>query len=334
MIDTLVRVTLDYLTGIGVDVHDLAADPVAVIQTVDGIVIDWVDPASLGNGCAVAALYSGTEAPPRISVLRDASQGRRNFSLLHEFGHHLCARIDDIAAALWELPDGDEGPFEEDLVNQFAAAILLPADVVSKAFADGVTAAAVLRLWQATTASREACCVAAASCLPAPGYVMLLEPGGSSQFAARHGDMLPIARDSRQTGTRLRSALRTGSARGLDRPTYASGVSGQEMYLDAQKTGGYTFAVWVTDSPAWQTLTAPLDSGPVSHDGHCSACGKDFQTWKKPCATCGEPYCPDCNACECSPGGRPPVAERLCTSCFLKLPLKEFDGESTICMQH
>ncbi|GAA2392049.1 ImmA/IrrE family metallo-endopeptidase [Dactylosporangium salmoneum] len=334
LIDPLVPLMLAHLDDIGIDARDLAVDPVTVIPTVDNIIIDWVEPAALGDGCSVAALYSGTETPPRISVLRDASQGRRNFSLLHEFGHHLCAQVAEVSAALWKLPDGDEGPFEEDLVDEFAAAILLPADIVNQTFAQGVTAAAVLQLWRHTTASREACCVAAARHLSAPGYVMLVEPGGRSQFAARQGDVLPIARDSRQSGTRLRAAVRAGIARGVDRPTYASGVAGQQMYLDARTTGGYTFAVWVTDSPAWQTLLAPLDAGPVGHDGHCSDCGKDFQTWKKPCSTCGEPFCPDCGACDCAPGGRRPVANRICTSCFQSLPLAAFDGGSTTCNQH
>lgn len=334
LIDDLVPVMLAYLSSIAVDVSDLAADPAAVIVTVDGIVLDWVEPAALGDGCSVAALYSGTETPPRIAVLRDTSEGRRNFSLLHEFGHHLCLLVPAIAAALWELPDGDEGPFEEDLVDAFAAAVLLPATTVSRIFADGVAAASVIRLWQSTTASREACCVAAAYRLPAPGYVMLLEPSGRSQFAARHGDILPIARGSIQSATRLQPAVRGGTARGVDRPTYHSGVAGQQMYLDAQAAGGYIFAVWVTDSPAWPSLSVPLETGPVGHEGNCADCGEDFKSWKKPCDSCGEPFCPKCGSCDCGPGGKRPLANRLCTSCFCSLPLTAFVGDSTICNQH
>jgi hypothetical protein len=334
LIDTLVPVLQSHVADIGVDARDLADDPVTAISSVDGIVIDWVEPAALGTGCSVAALYSGSEIPPRISVLREASLGRRNFSLLHEFGHHLCVQNEQVSAALWELPDGEEGPFEEDLVDEFAAAVLLPADIVDQAFTDGVTAAAVLRLWQHTTASREACCVAAARHLHAPGYVMLLEPGGRSQFAARHGDVLPIARGSRQTGTRLQAAARTGTAQGIDTPTYASGVTGSQMYLDARTTSGYTFAVWVTDSPAWQSLAAPLDTTPVGHDGHCSDCAKDFQTWMMPCTNCDEPFCPDCAACDCALGSRRPIADQICTSCFQLLPPAAFHGGSTICNQH
>ncbi|MFC4144816.1 ImmA/IrrE family metallo-endopeptidase [Micromonospora mangrovi] len=334
LIDELVPAMLAHLASLGVDGRKLAADPAAVIVTIDGIVLDWVEPAALGSGCSVAALYSGGETPPRIAVLRDTSEGRRNFSLIHEFGHHLCPSVTAVAAALWELPDGEEGPFEEDLVDAFAAAVLLPTDIVSRIFADGVTAASVIRLWQSTTASREACCVAAAHRLPAPGYVMLVEPNSRSQFAARHGDVLPIARGSVQSATRLQSAVRGGTARGVDRPTFRSGVAGPQMYLDAQGTDGYTIAVWVTDSPDWPSLTAPLATGPVGHDGHCADCGEDFTSWKRPCGTCGEPLCPQCGACECAAGGQRPIANRLCTSCFLSLPLTAFLGDSTTCNQH
>lgn len=334
LIDELVPAMLAHLAGISVDARELATDPAGVIVTVDGIVLDWVRPAELGNSCPVAALYSGAETPPRISVLRDTSEGRRNFSLLHEFGHHLCPRVAAVATALWEMPDGEEEAFEEDLVDAFAAAVLLPADIVSSIFADGITAASVIHLWQSTTASREACCVAAAHRLPAPGYVMLLEPDSRSQFAARHGDVLPIARGSRQPATRLQSAVRGGTARGVDRPTFRSGVNGPQMYLDARADGDYTFAVWLTDSPAWPTLSVPLDTVPVGHDGHCSACGEDFTSWTRLCGNCSEPFCPQCGACDCPPGSQRPVAERLCTSCFLYLPLTAFHGDSTTCNQH
>lgn len=330
----LVAEMLAHMASIGVDAQELASDPVAVIPAVDGIVLDWVEPAALGGGCSVAALYSGTEIPPRISVLTGTSEGRCNFSLLHEFGHHLCPRVPAVAAALWELPEGEEGAFEEDLVDSFAAAILLPTDTVNRVFAAGVTAASVIQLWQSTAASREACCVAAAHRLSAPGYVMLLKSNGRSQFAARHGDVLPIARDSAQTAARLQPAVRGGTSRGVDRPTYRSGVAGQQMYLDAQAAGGYTFAVWVTDSPAWLSLAVPLDARPVAHDGHCSGCGKDFTSWKAPCTACGELRCPQCGACDCAPGGQRPVANRRCTECFQSLPLVAFVGDSNVCNQH
>ncbi|HEX6073647.1 MAG TPA: ImmA/IrrE family metallo-endopeptidase [Micromonosporaceae bacterium] len=333
LIEQLVLAMVTHLTTIGVSLRDLAADPAAVVVTVDDIMLDWVDPGQVGAGCSVAALYSGTEVPPRIAVVRDASPGRRAFSILHEFGHHLCTQVDAVADALWDLPEGGRG-LEEDLVDAFAAEILLPADTVTATFAAGVDAASVVRLWRTTSASREACCVAAAQHLPAPGYVMLLRPDGRCQFAARHGDAVPISRDSAQTATKLRVALDGGTARGVDRPTLGSGVHTAEMYFDAITADSYVFAVWVTDSPAWDTLPTLLDSRPIGNTGYCTACAREFTTWKAPCRHCDEPHCVSCGVCECEPSSLRPATTRRCDRCFQELPLPAFDGDSTTCNDH
>jgi hypothetical protein len=250
LIDKLVDAMLAHVTGLGIDLRKLAADPAAIIETVDEIVLTWVDPATLTGNCSVAALYIGQEHPPRILVARDTSPGRRAFSTLHEFGHHLRDRVDAVTDVFWELPDGGAS-IEEDLVDAFAAAVLLPANTIANTFANGVDAAAVVELWRATSASREASCVAAARVLPAPGYVMLLDPGGRCQFAARNGDVYAIRRGTSQTAAKLGPALRGGTARGVDRPTFHSGVASSQMHVDATAAGQYIFAVWVTDSPSW-----------------------------------------------------------------------------------
>src|SRR5439155_17951842 len=111
---------------------------------------------------------------------------------------HLCTKVDAVVDAFWDLPDGGKH-LEEDLVDAFAAAILLPADTVRATFADGVDATSVVGLWHATSASREACCVAAAQQLPAPGYVMLLRPDGRCQSTARHCDAVTVSPASPHT---------------------------------------------------------------------------------------------------------------------------------------
>lgn len=333
LVDQLVPLMLAHLTATDVDIRKLADDPASVIPTVDNIVLTWVDPAVIDSGCSVAALYNGQDNPPRISVAKDASPGRRAFSALHELGHHLCTRVTAIMDEFWDLPDGGAS-IEEDLVDAFAAAVLLPPDMVTTTFASGVTAAKVVDLWQATSASREACCVAAAQRLLAPGYVMLLDANGRCQFAARHGDLFSIARGSVQTGVKLQPALRGGTARGVERPDFLSGVRSSEMHFDAVAGGSYIFAVWVTDSPAWDALPVLLNSGPVGHSGYCEACAKEFTAWRPPCARCGEPHCPTCGHCDCEPASEQKTVTRRCTRCFLDLPLWAFDGSSTTCNEH
>jgi IrrE N-terminal-like domain len=332
-IDQLVTAMMAHLTADGIDLDELAGDPSAVIATVDDLVFQWVNTDTIGGGCSVAALYSGAEHPPRISVARDASAGRRAFSALHEFGHHLCRRATTVSDALFELPDGGHS-IEEDLVDAFAAAVLLPQHTVTTGFADGVDAAAVIQLWRSTAASREACCVAAAQHLPAPGYVMLLQWDGHCQFAARNGDVFPIARNSLQTAARLQPALRGGTARGVDRPNLGSGIGSAEMHFDARADERYVFAVWLTDSPAWDALPVPLDAAPAGHDGYCEACAQEFTSWKAKCQQCSEPRCPRCGACSCEHGAQSRTTTRFCQRCFCLLPLQAFDGDSTICNEH
>jgi hypothetical protein len=333
LIEQLVLAMLAHLDAIGVDRRELASDPASVVVTVDDIVLAWIDSAPASSGCSVAALYSGTQVPPRISVNWDASPGRRAFSILHEFGHHLCAQVDAVQEAFWDLPDGGAS-IEEDLVDAFAAAVLLPADTVAEIFVNGVDAASVVRLRRTVSASREACCVAAARQLPAPGYVMLLKQDGRCQFAARNGDVFPVARESPQQAAKLRPALRGGTARGIDRPTLASGVSTAEMHLDAVAADDYVFAVWITDSPAWDALPVPLDSTPVGNTGYCGSCGREFTTWTEVCRRCGEPRCTVCGSCDCEPGTVLQVRTRRCDRCFQDLPLPAFDGDSPTCNQH
>lgn len=332
-IDQLVTAMMAHLTTNGIDVNELAANPPAVIATVDDLVFQWVSTDTIGGGCSVAALYSGTEHPPRISVARDASAGRRAFSALHEFGHHLCRRAATVSDALFELSDGGRS-IEEDLVDAFATAVLFSRIKVTTAFATGVDAAAVLHLWRTTAASREACCVAAAQQLQAPGYVMLLQRDGRCQFAARNGDVFPIARNSLQTAIRLQPALRGGAARGVDRPNLASGVSSAQMHFDARSDNLYVFAVWVTDSPTWDALPVPLDVAPSGHDGYCESCAQEFTSWEVKCGQCGESRCTRCAACSCEPGAQNRSATRLCQRCFCLLPLLAFEGDATVCNEH
>jgi hypothetical protein len=333
LIKHIVPVMLDHLRATGIDLQELAADPAAVIATVEGLTLDWVSTDTIGGTCSVAALYSATENPPRISVALDASPGRRGFSVLHEFGHHLCRTADEVSDILYELTDAGAG-LEEDLVDAFAAAVLLPHDKVHETLDDGVDAASVLRLWRGTSASREACCVAAAALLQAPGYVMLLRRDGRCQFAARHGDVFPVARNSWQNAIKLQPALRGGAARGVDRPEVGSGVAIAQMHFDARADGEYVVVVWVTDSPTWDALPVPLDSGPVGIDGYCESCAKEFTVWRGRCQRCSEPACPTCGTCQCEPAGSSRAAQKRCERCFLFLPVSAFVGDATVCNEH
>jgi hypothetical protein len=336
LLTDLVAALLQHLRDSGVDLAMLAEDPAATLSALGDVAVVPVDPATLPIHCSVAACYDAKSRPPRLLVAQDVTAGRRAFSTLHEYAHHLRNHVDAVVDAFWAMPDGGAS-IEEDLADAFAAAVLLPERIVAEAFAEGITAAAVARLWHASPASREACCVAAANRLSSPGYVMLLDRAGISRFAARCGDALPVRRGTRQAAAKLAAALRGGRARGVDRPRYASGVLAGEMHLDAVADGDYVFAVWVTDSPPWDALPVPLQAAPTGHDGYCEACGLEFTSWTAACRDCAEPRCPRCGGCSCEHGysvASTAVKTRRCSRCFLELPISAFDGNSETCNDH
>lgn len=336
LLTELVAEMLQHLRDNGIDLADLAESPEAVLSARGEVVVVPVDPAILPADCSVAACYDAKSMPPRLFVAQDAAAGRRSFSTLHEYAHHLRNHVDAVVDAFWSMSDGGVS-IEEDLADAFAAAILLPEQKVMTALSGGVTAAGVTRLWRISPASREACCVAAASYLASPGYVMLLDRQGVSRFAARHGDVFPVRRGARQTAYQVVAALRGGHARGIDRPCYASGVAASEMHFDAIADGDYIFAVWVTDSPPWGGLSIPLKASPTGLAGYCDACDLEFTSWNAACSGCDDPRCPNCGCCSCENGPGPLVGgarTRCCDRCFLVLPVSAFNGDSATCNDH
>jgi hypothetical protein len=325
----------DHLQVVGIDSAELALNPMATLSARGDVDVISVDPNSLPTHCSVAACYIATSSPPQILVSHDAAAARRAFSILHEYAHHLRDVVPAVADEFWSMPDGGKA-IEEDLADAFAAAILIPEPVRLESFEHGVTAAAVVRLSHISSGSREACCVAAANQLPTPGYVMLLDSSGTARFTARQGNELPIRRGTRQAATILATAAHGGRARGVDTPTFASGVTGRQMHVDAVLDGQYIFAVWTTDSPPWGGLSVPLNDGPTGHDGYCEACDVEFTAWTTPCQECDEPHCSRCGACACQPGAKllPSVRNRTCDRCFLTLPVAAFAGDSPTCKEH
>ncbi len=162
LLSELVSEILQYLRDFGVDLEALSHDPAATLSAIGDVIIVFVDPATLPRHCPVSACYDASSNPPRLLVSHDATAGRRAFSVLHEYAHHLRSHVTPVVDAFWALPDGGVS-IEEDLADAFAAAVLLPANTVIDAFANGVTAEAVAGLWHVSSASREACCVAAAN---------------------------------------------------------------------------------------------------------------------------------------------------------------------------
>lgn len=302
-----------------VDPEALADEPADALKADTGVEVVWLEPATLPPGCSVAAGYDRSSTPARLLVARDASHGRRRFSLLHEYAHHLRDQVPDVLDALFAAPEAGL-QLEERVCDEFAAQVLLPEAALQPVLSGGVTARAVLALISATGASAQACAVAAARHLPAPGYVLLLGPKGESLFAARSGDALPVARGTAQQGLLLRAAAGL-ALRDRASVTYATGNTSTEMFCDIASAGNLRVAVFVTDSAPWGALSLGAPSYQPPAGEYCDGCGAEFVSYNRPCALCSQRNCPTCGRCACE---RTVRGERACDRCFALQPPAAF----------
>ncbi|MEV4415591.1 ImmA/IrrE family metallo-endopeptidase [Catellatospora sp. NPDC049609] len=314
----------------------LAEDPFAVLEARGDLAVRIVPeaktkPAAAMPACSVAGIYVDDEVPPVLAVANAASAGRRAFTVLHEFGHHLQRTEPALMDLLLEQADGGL-TLEDAACDAFAAEILLPADLVDR-FIDspGPTGPQIVDLWHASTASRAAVCVRAAQRLVTPGHVVLLDADGAVSFAASLG-LPPLARGSRQdTAATVRDALsRAGRATGRTRLHYRDGILGEELHAQVVPMDGYLLLIAVTDAAAWDTFTLPSrDPGPRAATRICEHpdCGHEFQAFESPCSRCARRVCPECGRCGCAPR----VREKTCAGCFQRLPASVFTGTSARC---
>lgn len=297
-----------------ISLERLRRDPFVELANDETVTVQLIEPDRLPAGCSIAATYTGATVPARISVSNDLSAGRRAFSCLHEYAHHLRDQVDAVIVALYDLPDGGAA-LEELVCDAFAAAVLIPQVEVDEAFRDGVTAARVADLIRGSTASREAVAVAAAASLPSPGYVMLLDAAATAVFTARRHDALPVARDTRQRANELVAAARVGRGRGVSSVSFATGNTTSGLHYDAAPCRGMTVVVLVSDSPAWTGFTVQPFSRSEGQQGYCESCAQEYTTYEPSCAACGEPKCPRCGECSCIPELIRASGERRCEGC-------------------
>lgn len=312
--------------------EDLAQDPVGLLSSLPEVAVRSVSQSEADAGCSVAGAYLEHEQPPVLAVAASLSPGRRGFTALHEYGHHLQRTVGTLADRLFEHPD--QGLALEDAAcDAFAAMVLLSDELVAQHIGvRGPEADDVVNLWRASTASRSAACVRAADTLPAPGHVLLVDPAGSLVFAASHG-LPPLRRGSHQGDVQvIRQALSSPRRRagGKTRLAYRDGILGQELYAQAADMGGYLVVVALTDRVPWEKFTlSSRDAGPAGRAWVCEQCGHEFTSFKPGCSTCKAPYCPECSRCGCPSR----AAERQCEKCFLTLPLAMFDEDSKRCKE-
>ena len=303
----------------------LAEDPLSVIPELYGLKLKLVPET---DDCPLHGTYfAGTRS---MTVAKTASRGRVRFSALHELGHHLI----DVAGMRLDLEDFEEpGQVEEAVCDEFAAAILLPDEMVDEHIPEtGPTAADVIALWEASHASRAAACVAASRRLLSPGYVMLCNLGATALFTAAHRTRFGVRADTPQGPDSIPAkAARNGSTyRGEGVLTFPSGSQSPTVQGDAAVSGDYVFCVFITTKAPWKKLNLIAEKKAKRAPKPCPRCEEPFVHWDNMiCKRCGEHRCPHCGDCGC-----PNVApeEATCQNCFLTKSARLIvDGVCTDC---
>jgi hypothetical protein len=319
----LARTLIDHVRSAGVlDLDLLTSHPLEALKADPSVEVDWVAANRLPADCSIAATYDGSVSPARITVAEDASAGRRRFSLLHEYGHHLRNEVTEVLTVLFAAR-GRSGPLEEKMCDAFASLVLIPDRTRANAFAGGVTAAAVAKLMAASGASKQAVAVAAAESMTHPGYVMLLNADGEAEFAARSGDVFPIRRGTEQRGLLSRAAAGV-AVRGVAELHRGGGVMTPELNVEAAVAPGCVVVVAVDGPASGATFSGGRYAYGSPADGWCEECSKSFTTFAAGCPTCGEPKCPDCGSCGC--GLKTVVGERTCEGCWTVQPPAAFES--------
>src|ERR1700683_994795 len=149
----------------------LAASAWSALEEWDGLQLRLVPDSQTDERCSVAGGYVHTTVPPTLTVTDSLSPGRRSFTALHEFGHHLQKNNIPLARAVRSQP-ADTEAFEDAACDAFAARILITDASLATVLTDrSPTAARLVRLFEETEASRAACCARVVEYLGTSGVV-------------------------------------------------------------------------------------------------------------------------------------------------------------------
>lgn len=307
--------------------HRLHADPLAELSGWNEVRIAQVPDTQADSRCSVAGGYVHDTIPPTLTVTRSLSGGRRQFTALHELGHHLQKTDAMLALAVRRQPANNE-EFEDAACDAFAARVLLPDDTLTAWPADrSPRATDVVELFERTQASRAACCVRAAGRLHGHGFVAVLDTDGAVTFAAGRGEVFPPARGTSQATTPLvATALRSRTSAQIDTTyvRYRDGSTSIELYGDAAWSDDYLIVVAVQDRPGWKPFAPPRVGTArfVPRQATCEVCEAEFKPDDR-CPRCRTPRCPS-GHCNCTLG-----AERRCEGCFQMLHPARFATPTT-----
>ena len=308
------------------DLEALAEDPYSVLADSRLVRVEVRD--DMGDRCAGGGYYR-TEPP---TIYLHPTWGRRdNFTLLHELGHHLQQHHIEWGFHLLSLSSAARRLVEEQVSNQIASQILIPAHNDPLKVGMAHPAEVMAGLHTSTSASRSAVVQHVASTLPqnSKWILVVADSAGRVQHAiTNYADNQP-AKGSQQSGF---AALAEEAQDGpLRRPfveglRYSNGSELHDMSAEAALDidGKYVF-IALTPQSRFGTGTV------IFPEFECTnpSCGRSFTASeaRRHCTKCGDPACPLCNRCSCDPLN----TGQLCSKCFTRLTPGEVASGSHRC---
>lgn len=317
-----------------------ATDPLGMLRSDLGLVVEPAEhlseSRSEGGACdGLSFLSDGV-----ILFAPSPGSRRRNFTLAHELGHYLVDRSEGIYD--WLAQGDDPARLLETVCDRVAQELLLPDDIIESSVpSPPLRAQHVLRVFEASHASRQVCAIGLAKRIPCLGAIALLDSAELEVVCATvrpdsllgwptvipwRGQKVPAGNPlaGLQSGQTLTQRVHWKTAWG----------AGADFYVDAYRYGAGIVAVfaetdlWGCEEFHGEAETREFDTRPVL-SGFC--CGRAFERRGYPCSKCRKPYCPQCGSCECE---RLSKREIACRSCYMKyLPHLVVDGLCIECRQ-
>ncbi|UWD79256.1 ImmA/IrrE family metallo-endopeptidase [Curtobacterium flaccumfaciens] len=313
------------------DVDGLTDDPLQWVECCADVAL-VLDEGNVAIEHGVFGRYDAEPTVPRIIVAAHQSRPRQQFTVLHEYGHHLLRTTPAFADELVTRDDFGTA-LEERACDVFAARVLIPEGKVADVLGTGVpTAAAVVAAWANLPAvSMHAVMIRAIANFTAEGYVLFLDENGAVLSCVVR-DAPPVAVGSDQSATTIWKSLHNrDTATSSDVRFLFQGVPyGDNFYAQAKRLlGGAVLVVAARERVPWQLSVRRQEYHVDRRWWTCERCSHEFEVEQPPCRTCNTPVCPSCSHCACGAT----LAEFTCTECFIRRPPSQRSETADVCKE-
>jgi len=311
-----------------ISISELGADPESAVAGSPELDLEYE--TNLAQGCSVYGFYRYREGQPSVILVHPSLTAERdNFTIVHEYGHHVQRHHRDWVDVRYSLPATRGEKVEERVADAFASTVLIPEDALptgtnrlsARALASvhgrvRASRSAVANRVVEVASSEEDCAVVVCD---EEGRVIFARATGSEVFTPARGIVQPGLATMFQSAASADGHVIGDLAEGL---RALSGWIQTELSADVALdfSGAYAFVVL---RPV-QVFGREQSWAMREHECVNPACGIDFVVdgSVQICGKCRDPKCPECSTCSCEP-----AADAFCKACFIALSVAEQSGQ-------